>query len=226
MIRVRHLTLPPGLSAVVRKDIDGRLQVFVSDALAPDRQRAAVRLALRSIRGSGWRTGLLTVPIGVLLGTFGRRLAPISRALRTHVVATAATAVVAAAVAAALIVALPQHRGPTAAGPQPGLGQAPAVSPGPAHIAASSGPGHGALPAPGGTGAASTSPAPRPGPVTVAHSAPSASQSSAPEPGTSTGVPQPGTPSPTATAAPSPSASPAAPAGVTCLVVLSVWVCL
>ncbi len=230
MIRVRHLTLPAGLSAVVRRESDGGLQVFVSDALAADRQRAAVRLALRSIRRSGWRAGLLPVPIGVLLGPLWRRLvvisSPISRALRAHVVGAAATAFVVAAGAAALIVALPQHGGQATAGQQPGPGQVRAGSPGQTYKPGS---GHHAGPEPRRTVAASTSPGARPGPVTTAHPAsatPSASGSAAPKPSASTAGPQPGTPSPNPTAAPSPSSSPAAPTGVTCVVVLGVWVCL
>ena len=48
MIRVRHLPLPTGLNAFVRKGTDGDMEVFVSDGLDPGRARAAVRLALRS----------------------------------------------------------------------------------------------------------------------------------------------------------------------------------
>ena len=69
MIRVRHLPLPAGLSALVRRGADGDPEIFVSDALEPDGQRAAVRLALRSSRQAGWRAGLLPVPLVLLLAT-------------------------------------------------------------------------------------------------------------------------------------------------------------
>jgi DNA-directed RNA polymerase specialized sigma24 family protein len=83
VIRVSHVILPAGLSALARRGADGELSVYVSDTLDPDRQRAAVRAARRE----GWRT-FLPVPSAVLLLAPGvswlRRAA---RALRAHPVA-------------------------------------------------------------------------------------------------------------------------------------------
>ena len=85
MNRLRHIPLPAGLIVVVRKDSDGGLEVFVSDSLTADRQRSAVRLALRSIRRTGWRAGLLPLPVGLLLGAFRQSIMPITRAVRVRV---------------------------------------------------------------------------------------------------------------------------------------------
>lgn len=70
MIRVSHISLPPGLSAIARRDADDELSVYVSDALDPARQRAAVRAALRASRRQPWRM-LLPVPSALLLGRRG-----------------------------------------------------------------------------------------------------------------------------------------------------------
>ena len=67
MIRVRHLPLPTGLNAFVRKGADGDMEVFVSDGLDPGRARAAVRLALRSFGPAGRTAGLLPIPVALLL---------------------------------------------------------------------------------------------------------------------------------------------------------------
>jgi hypothetical protein len=222
VIRVRHVTLPDGLNAVVRKDSDGGLQVFVSDALSADRQRAAVRIALRSIRRRGWHTGLLPLPVALPLGPFWRS---ITRALRTHAVASSAVAFLAVAGAAALIVALPQHHGPTEAGQRPGRGQVHAPAPDRTNVAAKPGRQRGARPAPGHTRLAGGSTGARPGPMTATPAAPPVSAPAPAKPSKSAPVPPSGTPSPVPTAASSPSPSPPS-SGVTCLVILGVWVCL
>jgi hypothetical protein len=231
VIRVRHLTLPAGLIAVVRKDGDGGLQVFVSDTLAADRQRAAVRLALRSIYRPGRRAGLLPVPLGLLLGAFWRSITmPITRAVRSHAVAGSAAAVVMAAGATALIIGLPQHHGPAMAGKGPGHGLVHAPAAGRTHIAAKPRPGHGKRPAPGATTVAGRSASPSPGRITATpapqSATPSASGPAQAKPSKSA-APQPsGRPSPTQTAASSPSPSPPTSGHGTCLVILGVWVCL
>jgi len=229
VIRIRHLTLPAGLSAVVLRDGKGGIQVFVSDALAPDKQRAAVRLALRSIDRRGWRAGLLPIPVGLLLGTFRRSILPITRAVRTHAIASSAAALLLAAGAAALIVGLPQHHGPAVAEHAPHRSQLHAPAAGRTHSAGKRSPGHSKLPAPRTTavaarstgtppGAATPSPAPR-------SAAPSASQSATPAPSNSA-APQPSaTPSPTQPAPP-PSPSPPPSGGGTCVVILGIWICL
>jgi hypothetical protein len=225
MIRVRYVTLPAGLSAVVRKDSDGGLQIFVSDALSADRQRAAVRLALRSIRRRGWYAGLLPVPAGLPLGAFWRS---ITRALRTHAIASSAAMFLAVAGAAALIVALPQHHGPTDAGQRPSRGQVHAPAPGRTHVAAKPGRGPSSRPVPGPKRVAGGYAGARPGPMTTPgapKSAPPVSPPASAKPSKPAAAPPSGTASPTPTAAPS--SSPAPPSGgVTCLVILGVWVCL
>ena len=226
VIRVRHVTLPAGLSAFVRKDSHGGLEVFVSDALTADRQRTAVRLALRSIRGQGRRAGLFPVPVGLLLGAVWRSMRPITRALRSHAIVSSAAAFVAVAGAAALIAGLPQHHRPATAGPRLGRDQVHVAAPGRTHTAGKAGPGRRGRRTPGAPGGSAGA---VPGPITATpaapSAAPSASKPAAPMPSTSAAAPQQSTPSPTPTAAPSPSPSPASPGGVTCLVVLGVWVC-
>src|SRR5215469_12134200 len=205
MIRVRHITLPAGLIAVVRKDSDGGLQVFVSDTLPADRQRAAVRLALRSIYRPGRRAGLLPVPVGLLLGISWRSIMPITRAVRSHVIASSAAAFLAAAGAAALIVGLPQHHGPTMAGQGPGRGQVHGPAVGRTHVASKPGPSRSPLPTPGATDVAGRSAATPPAPITApaAQSAvPSASQPAPAQPSTSPAPTPSATPSPTQTPAP------------------------
>ena len=230
MIRVRHITLPSGLIAVVRKDSDGGLQVFVSDTLPADRQRAAVRLALRSIYRPGRRAGLLPVPVGLLLGICWRSIMPITRAVRSHVIASSAAAFLAAAGAAALIVGLPQHHGPTMAGQGPGRGQVHAPAVGRTHVAGEPrkpGLGRSPLPKPGATDVAGRSAATPSAPVTAPaaqSAAPSASQPAPAQPSTSPAPPPTATPSPTQTPAPSP--SPSSSGDGNCLVILGVWVCL
>ena len=227
MIRVRHLTLPAGLSAVVRRDTDGGIQVFVSDALAADQQRAAVRLALRSISRPVWRAGLLPIPVGLLLGTFRRGIMPITRAVRTHAIASSAAAFFVAAGAAALIVGLPQHHGPAVAGHAPHGSQwhAPAASR--TRSAGKPGPSHSTMPAPRATAIAARSTGTPRGTITASPAprspAPSASQPPTTEPSKSA-APQPsGTPSPTQ---PAPSPSPQPSGGGTCVVILGIWICL
>jgi hypothetical protein len=226
VIRVRHLTLPAGLSAVVRKDSDGGLQVFVSDTLAADRQRAAVRLALRSIDRPSRRAGLLPVAVGLLLGTFRRSIMPIARAVRSHAIATSAGALLLTAGAAALTIGLTQHHGPALAGQGPGHGQVHAPVAGQTHAAGKPGTGHN--PGPGATAVAHRSAGTPPGVATATpapqSAAPSASQPVPAGPSKSPVPPPSGTPSPTQTPASSP--SPSASGGAACLVLLGVWVCL
>ncbi len=133
MIRVRHLPLPTGLNAFVRKGADGDMEVFVSDGLDPGRARAAVRLALRSFGPAGRTAGLLPIPVVLLLAGGRSWLRALLHAVRTHLVASAATAAsVAVATSAVVVVALPQQHHPAAAsrGPAPSHVQAPAPRPG------------------------------------------------------------------------------------------------
>ena len=230
MIRLRHLPLPDGLIVVVRKDPEGGLQVVVSDALAADRQRSAVRLALRSIRRTGWRAGLLPLPVGLLLGAFRRSITPVTRAMRSHAVASSAAALVLAAGAAALIAGLPQHHGPAMAGQRPGRSQVHAPAAGRTHIARGRGSGHNPAPPPGAIAVARPSASTPGGPVTATpvpqSAAPSGSRPAPARPSKSPGPLPSGTPSPTPSAAPSPSPSPPPSGRAACLVILGIWVCL
>jgi hypothetical protein len=229
VIRIRHLTLPAGLSAVVLRDSKGGVQVFVSDTLDADQQRAAVRLALRSIYRPAWRAGLLPIPVGLLLGNFRRIVVWTARAVRTHAVASSAAAFLLAAGAAALIVGLPQHHGPVVAGHAPHRSQLQVPAAGRTHSAGKHRAGHSTLPAPRATAVAARSTGTPPGRITPTpaprSASPSASQSATPEPSKSAAPLPSGTPSPTQPA-PSPSPSPPPSGGGTCVVILGIWICL
>jgi len=231
MIRIRHVTLPSGLSAFVRRGATGDLEVFVSESLDPARARAAVRLALRSFRSSGARTGLLPLPVALLLAGGMARIRSAVRATRAHAVRSAAAGA-ATAVAAALVVlvAVPHQHGPATAGqgsipPSQIHASAPTHSPGltkPGHgrgtqpSARASRPSAGQSAVP--TSERSTSPAaPQPSshPSTGPAPHPSGSGSSAPAP----------TPTPTPSPSPSDTGGGSGGGGV-CVVVLGVRVCL
>ncbi len=221
MIRIRHLNLPAGLSALVRRSPDGDLEIFISDALEPLRQRAAIRVALRSTRQAGWRAGLLPVPLVLLLAAGRSGLRAAANALRVHALASAAAATLAVASAAALIIALPHHHPPLIAGKLPGAGHVHAPAPAgsasispPRSHAARRAPSTGHL-QPAVTPAAVPSAAASPGRMpTIA--APSAS----PLPTISGGT----------SSSPARAASPAPPkpttGGTTCLVLLGLRICL
>lgn len=233
MIRINHVTLPPGLSAFARRNSAGDLEVFVSQDLPPDRQRAAVRVALRASRRAGWRGVLLPVPVAGMLAGGGRWLRHISRFVRAHLIATAAAAVCALAVTEIVIAVLPQQPGhvgsgqlpaPAAVAPPPGQSTHSAGSP-PAHAR-----GHAAQPHPT-PGTAGTAGSSSPGGSTSAPgqtSAPAPGQSTTPASGHSTtpgSSPQP-TPS-TVTSQPGPSPKPApSHSGGTCVTVLGLTICL
>ncbi len=143
MIRLRRQNLPRGLSAVVRRDQGGDLEIFVSQALSPERQRAAVRVALRAARQAGWRAWPLRAPVVALLAAAGAALRALRGALSSHAIAATAAAVSAAAVTAGLVVitTLPHHA-PVNAGKPPANSQqsAPTRMPGQGRAAASTRP--------------------------------------------------------------------------------------
>jgi hypothetical protein len=224
MIRINHITLPAGLSAFARRDPAGDLEVFVSATLSHDRQRAAVRMALRASRRAGWRGALLPVPVAALLTGGHRWLGRISRVLRLHPLASAATATLTAAAGVAAVAVLPQQPGhvstgqlpaPAAVAPPPGQGT---------HSAGHSGPhahqnGARPHPTPETPGASQSTAAGHP--ATQAHGAtPEPGQSTAPGSGSS---PQ-SSPSPS-TSQPSPTPSPTH-SGNNCITVLGITVCL
>jgi hypothetical protein len=223
MIRIQHVTLPPGLTAFVRRGVGDDLDVFVSDELEPARARAAVRLAIRSFQSEGRRSALLPIPLGLLLAGGAARLRSITGAIRAHAVIAAAIATGVAVVAAtAILLALPHQHGPAAAGQLPGpASHARASASSPAstrHHPHGAPPSRAARPRQGKpavpTSVRSTSPgAPRPG-------ASSPSTGPTPRPSSSSPAPQ-----PSGSGSPTPSPSPTAGGGL-CLVLLGVWVCL
>lgn len=186
MITVRHVRLPAGLSALALPGHDGNMTVFLSDTIAPDQQRAAVRAALGASRRAGWRGALL--PVGAAALAFRSRslLGGFVTACRNHAVLTAAAAGTAATVAVAttVIALVPHHSQPvTSAG---------SASPGRTHVAV-----------PGGQ----NSPAHRPGakhPNPARHSRRAGHQAAAPAPGSPKPTASATLPGPTPTPRPSP----------------------
>ena len=224
MIRIRHVTLPVGLSVLARRGPGSELEIFVSDALDPDNQRAAVRVALRASRQAGWRAGLLPLPLALLPAAKRAGLRAVARGLRTHAVASTAAASVAVAAAAALVVTLPHHHAPSSAGKLPSAARVHA--PAPSMTASMS-----------LRGSRSPRPAPRaprarklpaqqvplaPIPSSAAsrgRKSAAAGPSPSPVP-TSSGMTSP------PAAAPAPAPSQPATGGDICLMLLGVWVCL
>ncbi len=220
LIRLRMQALPRGLSAILRGDEWGALEVLVSQALPPERQRAAVRVALRSARGAGWRTRLapglvVPIPIAAILSSGQGWLRGLTATLRTHALLTAAaTTGVAVVAGATLIAVVPHHPAQVSAGRPPATGQVRAPSAGRAPVSPEPSGGIGTQPASRpvpASGQASAAPAPTTRPTAPASSppAPSAPASSAP-----------------ATQPPSPSPSPSpAGGGSHCVVLLGLWIC-
>jgi hypothetical protein len=211
VIRIRHETLPAGLSAIVRRQADGDLDVIVSTTVSAGRQRAAVRAGLRAMRPARRRAAVLPVPALVTLALAGTWLRAIARLLRLRPVATiavAATAAVAVAIAAAPHLHRPAVPGRNPAGaalPPPGVAAGP-TAPAPGHAMPSAP--AGAQPLPSVIPVAARSPA-------GATAPPATSQ---PSLATSAPVPTPGAPTPTPT--------PAGGGGVICLEVLGLWICV
>lgn len=114
MIRLRHETLPAGLSAIVRRRADGELDVIVSTALSAGRQRAAVRAGLRTMQPARRRVAPLPVPALITLALGGTWLRAIGRLLRLRPAATMAVAATSVAAAVAIVVA-PHLHGPAVA---------------------------------------------------------------------------------------------------------------
>jgi hypothetical protein len=218
MIRVSHVTLPPGLSAFALRGPDDELSVYVSDVLAPDRQRAAVRIALRASRREGWRTVLPVPSVALLIALGMNRLRSAARMLRVHSVAWGTASVVAAAAAVAVyFVAGPHGHGPLSSARPP----VPATSyrPGPSQPA--------------------SSPPPTAHPRSTRHGrsqpvagAPTAAPQAAPAPLSTVAVlptpassPPPSAPATSAPPAPAPSPSPS-PGKDHCITLLGIRVCL
>ena len=131
VIRVSHVTLPAGLNALARRGPADELTVYVSDALPPNRQRAALRIALRASRRAGWRAILPAPSVALLLVSGMTWLRRATLALRAHRVAWGtASAVLAAASTAVYFGAAPHKHGSFGSAPPP----APAVSRSPVAI--------------------------------------------------------------------------------------------
>jgi hypothetical protein len=219
VIRLRRLSLPRGLNAVLRRGPHGELDVVVSQSLSPARQRAAVRVALRASRQAGWSAGILPLPVvALLVAAWAALLHALRSVVRAHAVATAAAtaAGVTVATGAVVIIALPHHHAPARAGRTvPGQ-----VHPPPPGQSASS---SSARPAPRTHPAVSLQPPGRRTSTRLPAGAggqPSIQPTSAPSPSPATG---PSSPAPTPVPSPSPTAS---TDGGGCIVLLGVWVCL
>ena len=208
VIRLRHETLPAGLSAIIRRRADGDLEVTISTALSAGRQRAAVRAGLRAMEPAGRRAAFFPLPALIMLALGGTWLRAIGRLLRLHPAATIAAAATAATAAVAITVVPHLHSPAGADRNPPGAAVAP--------------PGATAKPAPGrGTPAV---PAVPPSAIPVA-ARPSAGETAPPatsQPSSAPSGPQqtPGAPAPT----PAPSGT--GGAGPICIEVLGLRVCL
>ncbi len=219
MIRISHVPLPPGLSALAQRSPDGDLTVFVSDTLPADRQRAAVRTALRAARRPDWRAALPAPSAAVLLAFAAGWFRRAAGAARAHLVtfASASAVVVAAGAVAAYLATAPHARGPVSL-PRP---------------PASSG-SHAPAPSPSPPPASHPAPRPRPRrtpPPPAASTPPVAPMSTmpaqpVPSPVPSSTVPVPPSSLPPTPAPPPPSPVPSPPGHRHCLRVLNIGVCL
>jgi hypothetical protein len=245
MIRLNHVTLPPGLRAMARRDPHGDLELFVSRTLPADRRRAAVRVALAASRRAGWSGELLPVPVAAMLVGAGRWLGRIGRLLRLHPVTTAAVsamAITGAVVGVAVVPHAPSHVSggvmpvpPAAVAPAPGQGSSGShsassprtgkhghaggtthLTPGAPGKSGSPAPGHSTTPAPGH----STTPAPGHSttPAPGHSTTPAPSESAQPTPTQSS--------SPTTQPKPTPTPSPTRTGNGDCVKLLGLTVCL
>jgi len=226
VIAVRHVTMPEGLSVLAVRDPSGGLTLFVSDGICAERQRAAVRVALRACRRSGWRGTLIPALVPTLGASLLARLARgrtwlggITRILRAHAAVTTAATVLTVATAAVTVALVPQHGNHLASA---GNG---------AHRSAQGSAVLGGRANHRGGGPRSRPKAhqrarPKPEPTT-----PVPSGSAAPSPARTHGTPTPSAsptsraPTPTPTPTPSPTRSPGGSGG-TCIWLLGLKVCL
>jgi len=219
VIRLERIKLPEGLRALLHRDPDGDLFIYVSDALDAKRQRLAVAEAIRASRRAGWRAGLAPAGIALLVGlrAWLGRTTKVFRTQPAAWVAAATAAVVGASAAGILLIPTPGRHSP----PTPSYAPGPVVphQPGRQHRAHTGNRSQmqpvGIAPsAPHGPLAAQPQPAAAPAPAPAAPSPVPAAPPPAPAPA----------PSPLPTPAPSPS-PPGGGTGV-CLVVLGIRVCL
>jgi hypothetical protein len=216
VISVRHTTLPEGLSALALRDHGGNLTLFVSDAITPDRQRAAVRAALGASRRAGWRAVLIPLPIAAMLIHVRTGFSAFIKACQAHAAVTAAT--VLAVVAAAVVVAVVPHR----AAPPVSAANTPAASSQPA------GPGSSASHQGSAGHSRHGNQAPRSSePRTAASTGGPSASGRAPSPAPSPTVTPTARPTPTTSAAPTPSPSPKPSSrGGPCIWLLGIKVCV
>jgi hypothetical protein len=216
VISVRHTTLPEGLSALALRDHGGNLTLFVSDAITPDRQRAAVRAALGASRRAGWRAVLIPLPIAALLIHVRAWFSAFIKACQAHAAVTAAT--VLAVVAVAVVVAVVPHR----AAPPVSAANTPAAS------SQSAGPGSSASQQGSAGHSRHRNRVPRSTePRTTASTGGSSASGRAPSPAPSPTVTPTARPTPTTSAASTPSPSPKpSSGGGPCIWLLGIRVCV
>lgn len=212
MIHLERITLPEGLRALAYRDKRGNLVVYVSQELDAACQRAAVMQAIRASRRAGWRAGLPSAGIALLLGlrTVLVRAAGTLKARPLAWGAAATTTVLGASAAGVFITAVPHHHAPPGSSGRPEPSSVQPLSP------QGQQPGHSGHEAPARpVAASSTSPARghaagagKPNPAPTSASSPSASPA----------------PSPTSVQ-PGPSPSPS-PSGGVCVIVLGIRVCV
>jgi outer membrane biosynthesis protein TonB len=232
MIRLERVTLPAGLKALLRRDPQGDLVIYVSDALDPARQRAAVVEAIRASRRSGWRAALPPAGIALFAG-LRMWLARSARALRARPTAwvPAATAVAVGATAAGIFFAnAPHGNGPSTSALPPAHAGATPHQPGTQPRAHAGHRGQ-AQPVAAGPTAAGGSPTgrPQPAPAPTSPVPPSPTPSPAPPPAPSPippPVPSPPPPHSPVPTPPPPSPSPSGGNGGVCIIVLGIRVCV
>ncbi len=218
MIHIERVTLPDGLRALAHRDARGNLVIYVSEALDAASQRVAVMEAVRALRRTGWRAGVPTAGIALLVAlrlVAGR----VARVIRVHPTAwgtAAATAVAGTAAAGFFLITAPHPHSPAASGGQPGAG--------PSGVAPSSPPGqHPAQPRPGAPvqpGALIS-----PGPASTGQGKqPDTAPADTVQGNQPTSAPSPV--SPTTPPAPSPTPSPSPSGNGNCIDLLGIRVCL
>lgn len=216
VISVRHTTLPEGLSVLAVRNPGGNVTLFVSDAITPDRQRAAVRAALSASRRADWRAVLIPLPVAVMLTHVRTSLSAVIKACQAHAAVTAA-AVLAVAAAAAIVAVVPHRVAPHVSAANTPAGSAQPAGPGgsASHRGSTGHSRHGNhVPLGGGPSTA---------PSTGRSSAPGRAPSPAPSP---TATPT-ARPTPTTSAAPTSSPTPKpSGGGGTCIWLLGIKVCV
>ena len=235
MIRIERVILPDGLRALARRNENGDLVIYVSNAIDARRQRAAVMEAIRASRRAGWRAGLPIV-IALLAGLqlTARRAATAIRARPVAWTGAAVASATAVVVASVLLPTSARSHDPAPSAPPPfqrGSTRLPSRRPG-AHPARSRGGGQvqpvAAIPA---TSPAAGARRPQPGQTSPVSGQPPPGSTTTPAPPSPTSAAPstaPPAPTPTPSATPSPSPSPSVSGGQpgSCVPILVVRVCV